>query len=283
MARDLGYFGPDSVSWQVHREVTVLFGGARAVLMQAAHPLVIAGARETGFYERDPWKRLQRTLVLTYTMTFGSKAEAHAAADRINQVHARVNGVDPVTGKTYDGLDPELLLWVHACLVDSALLFEERTVGRLDREGRDRFHQEQMLAAELVKIPREAIPPTVPALRAWMADRIDRGDLLVTDAARKVADLFIFPPAEAQWRRVLRGVARLAFGTLPPELREMYGVETGPWRRGALSGTFAAIKRIRPLLPPKVRYIAPYQAWRRGGSIPPQEAPRDLMNAELDP
>ena len=62
---DLGYFGPDSVSWQVHREVTVLFGGARAVLMQAAHPLVIAGARETGFYERNPWKRLQRTLVLT--------------------------------------------------------------------------------------------------------------------------------------------------------------------------------------------------------------------------
>ena len=70
---DLGYFGPDSVSWRVHREVTVLFGGARAVLMQAAHPLVIAGARETGFYERNPWKRLQRTLVLTYTITFGSK------------------------------------------------------------------------------------------------------------------------------------------------------------------------------------------------------------------
>ena len=37
----------------------MLFGGARAVLMQAAHPLVIAGARETGFYERNPWKRLQ--------------------------------------------------------------------------------------------------------------------------------------------------------------------------------------------------------------------------------
>ena len=78
---DLGYFGPDSVSWQVHREVTVLFGGARAVLMQAAHPLVIAGARETGFYERNPWRRLQRTLILTYTITFGTKAEAHAAAD----------------------------------------------------------------------------------------------------------------------------------------------------------------------------------------------------------
>jgi len=116
VTRDSGYFGPDSVSWRVHREVTILFGGARALLMQAAHPLVIAGARETGFYERDPWKRLQRTLMLTYTMTFGTRAEADAAAERINQVHARVKGVDPITGKPYDGLDPELLLWVHACL-----------------------------------------------------------------------------------------------------------------------------------------------------------------------
>ena len=108
------------MSWQVHREVTVLFGGARALLMQAAHPLVVAGANQTGMYERNPWKRLQRTLILTYTMTFGTKAEAHAAADKINDVHTRINGVDPVTGKSYDALDPDLLLYVHACLVDSA-------------------------------------------------------------------------------------------------------------------------------------------------------------------
>ena len=152
---DLGYFGPDSVSWQVHREVTVLFGGARAVLMQAAHPLVIAGARATGFYERNPWKRLQRTLILTYTITFGTKAEAHAAADRINDVHARIHGVDDVTGRRTTRWIPQLLLWVHACLVDCALLFEELTVGKLDDAGRQRFHEEQMLAAEMVKIPRD--------------------------------------------------------------------------------------------------------------------------------
>src|SRR4029453_3571654 len=126
---DLGYFGPDSVSWRVHREVTVLFGGARAVLMQAAHPLVIAGARETGFYERNPWKRLQRTLVLTYTITFGSKAEADAAAERINDVHARVKGIDAETGLPYDGLDPDLLLYVHACLIESAVVSRALPAG----------------------------------------------------------------------------------------------------------------------------------------------------------
>ena len=260
--RDLGYFGPDSVSWQVHREVTVLFGGARALLMQAAHPLVLAGANQTGMYERNPWKRLQRTLILTYTLTFGTKAQAHAAADKINEVHTRINGVDPVTGLRYDALDPELLLYVHACLVDSALLFEQLTVGRLDDAGRQRFHEEQMLAAELCLVPRDLIPPTVPALRAWMADLEDRGDLLVTDGARRVAQLFLDPPEEAEWRTVLPGVARLAFATLPPTLREQYGFDVGPVKQAAVRATLAALRVARPVLPARFRYIAPYQEWR---------------------
>ena len=88
-------------------------------------------------------------------------------------------------------------------------------MGKLDDAGRQRFHEEQMLAAEMVGIPREIIPPTVPALRAYMADVIGRGDLQVTDSARKVAELFYDPPAEAEWRPILKGVSRLAFGTLP--------------------------------------------------------------------
>lgn len=258
---DLGYFGPDSVSWRVHREVTVLFGGARALLMQAAHPLVVAGANQTGMYDRDPWKRLQRTLVLTYTVTFGSKAQADAAAEKINLVHTRINGIDPVTGKRYDALDPVLLLYVHACLVDSALLFEELTVGALDDAGRERFHREQMLAAEMMLIPRDMIPPTIPALRAWLADFEDRGELMVTEGARRVYELFLDPPEEAEWRPILRGVSRLAFGTLSPLLREMYGVPMSPAKKAAMTATFAAIRVARPLLPPKLRYIAPYQEW----------------------
>lgn len=278
---DAGFFGPKSVSWRVHREVTVLFGGARAVLMQAAHPLVIAGARETGFYERNPWRRLQRTLILTYTITFGTKREALAAAERINEVHSRVKGIDPVTELPYDGLDPELLMWVHACLVDSALLFEELTVGELDERGRQRFHEEQMLAAELVKIPREIIPPTVPALRSYLDGVMGSGILQVTDAARRVADLFIDPPKEAEWRPILRGVSRLAFATLPEPLRSLYGIRLGTAKRAAMNGTFAATRLLRPLLPPRYRYLAPYHAWRlaeRGKPPPPElvEARRRL-------
>jgi uncharacterized protein (DUF2236 family) len=273
---DQGYFGPDSVSWRVHRELTVLFGGARAILMQAAHPLVIAGARATGFFEHNPWKRLQRTLILTYAITFGTKDQAHAAADRINDVHSRVSGVDPITGLPYDALDPDLLLWVHACLVDSALLFERLTVGHLDAAGRESFHQEQMLAAELVRIPREIIPPTVAELRTYIDGVVSSGTLHVTDASRGVARLFDEPPPDAQWRPVLKAVSRLAFATLPDVLRHAYGFNSGPRQRAMAAASFASIRALRPLLPPRLRYIGPYQAAlaRVQGAEPPRDLDR---------
>jgi uncharacterized protein (DUF2236 family) len=263
---DTGLFGPDSVSWRVHRETTVLFGGARAILMQAAHPLVIAGARETRFYARDPWMRLERTLMLTYAITFGTTSEAHRAADRINRVHRHVSGIDPITGKPYDAFNPDLLLWVHACLVESAILYERLTVGRLSPEERERFHREQMAAAELLGLPRERIPPTVAALEEYVCQVVAGDELTVTDAALRVADLFRNPPPEADWRPVLRRVSRWAFATLPPRLREMYGVRVGAARIAGYRAELAALRTVRPLIPRRIRLILPAQLAERRDS-----------------
>lgn len=254
-----GFFGPDSVSWRVHGETTVLFGGARAILMQAAHPLVIAGARATGFYEKNPWVRLERTLRLTYSITFGTGDEARAAADRINEVHRTVHGIDEITGEPYDALDPALLLWVHACLVDSALEFERRTVGRLSEEERQRFHEEQMIAAEMLGLSRSHIPATVAGLRAYVESVVASDRLIVTDAAQTVASLFRSPPRKAEWRPVLRAISWWAFGTLPPRLREAYGIRWDPAREAALRGSLIWLRTARPLLPWRFRRIAPAQ------------------------
>lgn len=235
----------------------MLFGGARALLLHAAHPLVLAGARQTGFYERNPWKRLERTLHLTYTITFGSREEAFQAAERINRAHEAVRGVDPVTGLPYDARDPQLLLWVHACLVDSQLLFEELAVGRLDEAGRQRFHEEQMVAAELLGLDRSRIPPTVPALRAYLQSVMDSGVLRVTGQTMKVANLIRRPPPEVPWRPVLRLVSWWAFGTLPEPLRSEYGVRWSRAREGALRASFGAFRLARPLLPARYREIMP--------------------------
>ena len=119
-----------------------------------------------------------------------------------------------------------------------------------------------MLSAELVCLPRERNPPTVAALESFVTETVGSGELFVTDAARSVAELFFDPPRDAQWRPVLKAVARLAFGTLPPELRDGYGFPFGPARRAEVRAMFAALRAVRPLLPPKRRFIAPYQQWR---------------------
>lgn len=254
---DGGLFGPDSISWQVNRETTVLFGGARALLMQAAHPLVLAGARQTGFYEHNAWKRLERTLQMTYKITFGTREEALEAARRINAIHQDVHGVDEVTGLRYDATDPELLLWVHACLVDSQLLFEQRTVGKLDDEGRERYHAEQMAGAELLGLERSRIPPTVPDLRRYVDDVAHSGILRVTADTLRVADLIRDPPREVPWRPVLRAVSWWAFATLPDPLRTAYGVRWSALRAVNLAGSLRTLKLIRPFLPGVVREIFP--------------------------
>ena len=160
MKPDPGYFGPNSMMWKVNKEITVLFGGARALLMHAAHPLIAAGARQTSFYQRDPWKRLIRTLSLQNSVTFGTKEEANDSATRINRLHEVIKGKDEVSGKIYDALDHEQLLWVHACLQLSSIYFYEKTVSKLSENEKDKYHKENMLAAKLVLVDDMRAPKT---------------------------------------------------------------------------------------------------------------------------
>ena len=168
MKGDPGYFGPNSMMWKINKEITVLFGGARALLMHAAHPLIAAGARQTSFYQRDPWKRLIRTLSLQNSVTFGTKDEADDSATRINRLHEVINGEDPITGGYYDALDHEQLLWVHACLQLSSIYFYEKTVKKLTDEEKNLYHKENMLAAKLVLVDIDKMPQTHKDLKTWV-------------------------------------------------------------------------------------------------------------------
>jgi uncharacterized protein (DUF2236 family) len=254
---DPGLFGPDSVSWRVLREATVMIGGVRALLLHAAHPLVVAGARQTGMYERDPWRRLERTLRLTFTVVFGTEQEARAAAGRIDEVHGRIHGVDPVTGMRYDARDPELLLWVHASLVTSFLLFERLTIGRLDDRGRQAFHEEQLRAVAPLRLHRDRVPPTIQGLQAYVDGVVAGGVLRRTDGTASVAALVGDPPAQVPRRRLWRIVSFLAFATLPPPVRALYGVEHGRLDELRLRALCAGMRLDRPIMPPRLRFIAP--------------------------
>ena len=190
MNADPGYFGPDSMMWKVNKEITVLFGGARALLMHAAHPLIAAGARQTSFYQRDPWKRLIRTLSLQNSVTFGTVIEADESANRINKLHEVIKGEDKVTGGIYDALDHEQLLWVHACLQLSSIYFYEKTVRKLTNEEKNKYHKENMLSAELVLVDIDKMPSTHDDLKKWVIEKSkDDNYLLLTDVAIDVQNI----------------------------------------------------------------------------------------------
>ena len=258
MIADPGYFGPNSMMWKVNKEITVLFGGARALLMHAAHPLIAAGARQTSFYQRDPWKRLIRTLSLQNSVTFGTKTEADESAHRINKLHEVIKGEDIVTKKIYDALDHEQLLWVHACLQISSIYFYEKTVKKLSESEKNQYHKENMLAAKLVLIDENSMPKSHDELKQWVIDKSrEEGYLIFTDVAKDVQDIIAGGPVPKHIKPIWPFIAFTAFHTLPPEFKNLYNVKESRAINFLLSFNLLLLKYTRPLLPPFFRLIAP--------------------------
>ena len=258
MNGDPGYFGPTSMMWKINKEITVLFGGARALLMHAAHPLIAAGARQTSFYQRDPWKRLIRTLSLQNSLTFGTKQEAEESAHRINKLHEVIKGTDEVSGGIYDALDHEQLLWVHACLQVSSIYFYELTVKKLSDIEKNQYHKENTKAAELVLVNTDLMPETHEELKNWVIQKSKQKDYLMnTDVAQDVKNIIGGGPVPRHIKPIWPFIAFTAFNTLPPEFKKIYGIKESQIKNFILAFNLKLLKYTRPLLPPFFRLIAP--------------------------
>jgi uncharacterized protein (DUF2236 family) len=258
MKADPGYFGPSSMMWKVNKEITVLFGGARALLMHAAHPLIAAGARQTSFYQRDPWKRLIRTLSLQNSVTFGTKEEADESANRINKLHEVINGEDSVTGGHYDALNHEQLLWVHACLQISSIYFYEKTVRKLSNVEKNQYHNENSLAAELVLVNKSIMPKTHEELKNWVIEKSRQKQYLIrTDVAEDVYKIISGGPVPIHIKPIWPFIAFTAFNTLPKEFKQVYGISESKIKTGLVNFNLFLLKITRPFLPPFFRLIAP--------------------------
>ena len=258
MKSDPGYFGSDSMMWRVNKEITVLFGGARALLMHAAHPLIAAGARQTSFYQRDPWKRLIRTLSLQNSVTFGTKEEADDSATRINKLHEVIKGEDEVTGKIYDALDHVQLLWVHACLQISSIYFYEKTVKKLTEEEKNQYHKENMLSANLVLIDTNNMPKTHEELKEWVIQKSKQESyLLHTDVAQDVFEIIGGGPVPAHIKPIWPFISFTAYNTLPKEFKNIYGLKETMIKNIIVNIHLKLLKITRPFLPPFFRLIPP--------------------------
>jgi len=196
-----GLFGPESVTWRVHADPAMVVAGFRALLLQATHPLVMAGFAANSDYRADPWGRLQRTGEWVATVTFGPRREAEDAGARLRALHARLrSGVEPETGLPYRVDDPELLLWVHCAEVDSFLTTYLRSGGRLAEGQADQYVAEMRESARLVGLEPARVPGSVAELDAYVEGM--RPQLHVTAEAAEGA-IWGFVPPMPLWVRAL--------------------------------------------------------------------------------
>ena len=224
-AADDGLFGPASVAWRVSADLASPVAGLRSLLMQALHPLAMAGVDQHSGWRRDPVGRLAATSAYLATVTFGERAVAEQAAARVRRIHEHVRGTDPVTGRRYAAGDPALLLWVHAALVQSSLAAGRAFGTPLSAEDSDRYVEEMMVAAELVGVPRPLVPASVAELERYVASV--RPWLSCTPAARESMAYLLDPPGlDEEIAEFWQDVRDAAIAVLPEWARQMYGYST---------------------------------------------------------
>lgn len=226
---DHGLFGPDSVTWRVHADPSMLLAGFRALLLQATHPLVMAGFDDNSFFRGDPWGRLKRTSDWLAAVTYGTTDEAERAGRRLRALHASLApGVEPESGLPYRVDDPDLLLWVHCTEVESFLSTYRRSGGRLARGDGDRYVDEMRASAELVGLDRRSVPANESEIADYYADV--RPQLRLTAVARRNV-WWGFAPPMPRWvawgtpaRPAWAGTVAIAAAMLPRWARRLYGL-----------------------------------------------------------
>jgi uncharacterized protein (DUF2236 family) len=257
-----GYF-PRGTSMlrRVHEQRAVgLMYGQRALGIGAIAPLNFVGTRLHSRSLDKPFHRLAHTGKAFETIFFGSRAEADRVLGSVERLHEDVRGELPAAagpvpaGTPYSAFDPELMLWTVAVMADSAQHFYELFVARLTAAERDALWRDYIRFGELFGMPREAAPPDYAEFRHWWNAELASERVHLTDEARYVGSAIMFRIPVPSSRRLAMQVHNLVMlGSLPPRVRELYGLRWTRAQAAAFRALVAGLKATRPLSPEAAR------------------------------
>jgi uncharacterized protein (DUF2236 family) len=224
---DAGFFGPGSVTWRVSADLGRPVAGLRALMLQALHPLAMAGVDQHSNWREDPVGRLAATSGYLATITFGDRAAAERAAARVRRIHEHITGTDTITGQRYEASDPALLLWVHATLVESGVVAAGMFGTPLSAPDADRYVAELVAAAELCRGHAGQVPGSLSDLESYLT--ASRSGLRCTPAAAESMAYLLDPPGLDEdiaeiWADIREGVV----AALPSWARDMYDYPAAP-------------------------------------------------------
>jgi uncharacterized protein (DUF2236 family) len=229
-------------------EGILIAGGARAILLQVAHPAVGQGVADHSRFSERAMDRLRATLTYVYCMAYGSPAERRAVAARVDQVHRYIHGPG------YDARDPELQLWVAATLYDTAVTLYQRWIAPLDDLLAEEIYREYRVLGTALQMRAAQWPLDRAAFRLYWDRMI--ASLDVTDAARGICHELLYPRRVPPPVRAAMPLNRLVTAALlPPHIREAYGLEWNPRRQRRFRYFSRTVRAIYPHLPTGIRQL----------------------------
>jgi uncharacterized protein (DUF2236 family) len=224
-------------------EAALLAGGARAILLQVADPVVAAGVARHSDFASQPLARLRATLRYAYSVVLGSAEQADRTRLLVERAHR------PIAGAS----DPELQLWVAATLYQTAADLDERIFGRLEQESAERVYRHYAVLGTALQMPAESWPTDRAAFRAYWDQRLT--GLRVTDDARRILLDLLHPKTGPWWLHAGMPLARLlTAGLLPAELRTEYGLPWSVLRERQFRRTMRLLAVVYRCIPRRIRH-----------------------------
>jgi uncharacterized protein (DUF2236 family) len=234
---DPGLLGPGSVSWMVIGDSAAFVGGIRGLLIQAAHPEVVAGVGDHSRYREDPLGRLSRTSAYVTATTYGAMPEVEQAVAQVRRIHRIVSGVSS-RGIPYDAGDPALSAWVHNALTDSFLAAHQAYGSqRLTADEADRFVAEQARIGAM--LGSDPMPDTAAALSEWIESH---PALATSPEMRDAVDFLTDPPLPPTLWIGYKALLEAAAAITPRRIRRILGVSPAPGAFGIGRASVAGLR-----------------------------------------
>ncbi len=257
-----GIFGARSVAWTLVREPAYLFGGAAAVLLQMAHPAVVAGVSAHSSFERDLFGRIRRTSQALYSLVFGDLDDGLRTSRRMHAIHTRVHGVvnepgSPWEGRAYRANEQPLLRWVSMTASVMGRRAFESFVRPLSAEERAGDWEDIRRGAVASGVDPDGLATSREDFHAQFEETCaTSADLWVGPRARSVARVLFSAPLG-----VFDPVVTAAL--LPPRVRAMYELPWGAAEERRFALRRKAFGRIRGAAPEALRYVPAWHQARR--------------------
>jgi uncharacterized protein (DUF2236 family) len=237
-----------------------LLAGPANVIMQLAHPAVGYGVKESrvesGRIDRHPIKRARTTFTYLAVATRGNVEQQKAYRKAVTQAHAQVTSTAESPVK-YNALDPELQLWVAACLYKGGVDVRRMFIGEMDDETADQHYRDSMTLGTMLQVRPEMWPADRPAFDKYWDEQLEK--IRIDDTIRE----FLYPIAVARLRglqlpgplqHINESIALLiTTGFLPQRFRDEMKLEWNNSKQREFDALMTAIKVGNSVAPSFVR------------------------------